>query len=56
VRLRFWLGDALAMCQSDDVEGGACSVVDTSNLADHVGLLNVLACVPRVLQHSPYAR
>ncbi|GAB4819421.1 hypothetical protein N2152v2_006467 [Parachlorella kessleri] len=53
--MHFMLGDALQLCQYG-LEAESFSVVDTSNLADHVGLLNVLTCVPRVLQRSPYAR
>jgi hypothetical protein len=55
VRVQFWLGDALQLCQYD-LEAASYSAVDTSNLADHVGLLNLLACVPWVLQQSPHAR
>jgi hypothetical protein len=65
VRVRFWCHDALSLCAgplaaqlagADGAEGRGYDVVDTSNLSDHVGLLNVLALTRPLLRPSPQAR
>lgn len=49
-KMRFWLGDALELCTDGALPLGAYSSIDTSNLADNVGLLTILAvCQPLLL-------
>ena len=44
-----WTGDALALCTSGLPPEMSFDVIDTSNLSDHIGLLNVLVCcAPRL--------
>ena len=39
-----WTGDALALCTIGFPPEMLFDVIDTSNLSDHTGLLNVLVC------------
>lgn len=49
--------DALALCARLAGEGAAqYDSIDTSNLADHVGTLNVLALAAPLLRRGPHAR
>ena len=44
-----WNGDALALCTSGLPSESLFDVIDTSNVSDHIGLLNVLVCcAPRL--------
>ncbi|XP_031572249.1 uncharacterized protein LOC116306350 isoform X2 [Actinia tenebrosa] len=40
----FWTGDGLLLCTSRLPQGMRFDVIDTSNVADHIGLLNILVC------------
>ena len=44
-----WTGDALGLCTSGFPPEPLFDVIDTSNVSDHIGLLNVLiCCAPRL--------
>ena len=50
LKLRFWLGDALELSSNGSLPHGVYSSVDTSNLADNLGLLTLLVtCQPLLL-------
>ncbi|PFX17637.1 hypothetical protein AWC38_SpisGene18024 [Stylophora pistillata] len=44
LKVTLWTGDALALCTSGFPPEMSFDVIDTSNLSDHIGLLNVLVC------------
>ena len=47
-----WTGDALALCTSGFPPKMLFDVIDTSNVSDHIGLLNVLvSCAPRLKKY-----
>ncbi|XP_022803178.1 uncharacterized protein LOC111340580 isoform X2 [Stylophora pistillata] len=49
LKVTLWTGDALALCTSGFLPEMLFDVIDTSNLSDHAGLLNVLVCcAPRL--------
>lgn len=50
VQVTFWGGDALELCRVGLPRDLLFDVVDTSNLSDHVGLLNILVCCARRLK------
>lgn len=57
VEARFWCCDALALCAGPlAARRGSFDVVDTSNLAEHVGLLSLLALAAPLLRAAPHAR
>ena len=43
------------LADQDDLPLGGFDVVDTSNLSDHVGLINILAATTPLLRKSPFA-
>ena len=44
-----WSGDGLGLCTSGLPPDLLFDVIDTSNVSDHIGLLNVLVCcAPRL--------
>ena len=43
-KVTLWTGDALSLCTSGFPAELAFDVIDTSNVGDHIGLLNVLIC------------
>ena len=44
-----WTGDGLSLCANGFPPDLAFDVIDTSNVGDHIGLLNVLVCcAPRL--------
>lgn len=45
-----WSGDALDLCRSGLPKDMLFDVIDTSNLSDHIGLLNILVCCVRRLK------
>lgn len=48
-QVTLWTGDALALCTSDFPAELTFDVIDTTNVSDHIGLLNVLVCcAPRL--------
>lgn len=48
-QVTLWNGDALALCTSGLPREMLFDVIDTSNVSDHIGLLNVLVCcAPRL--------
>lgn len=48
-QVTLWNGDALALCTSGLPKEMLFDVIDTSNVSDHIGLLNVLVCcAPRL--------
>eukprot|EP00884_Botryococcus_braunii_P019944 jgi/Botrbrau1/6633/Bobra.104_2s0020.1 len=55
ITVTLWGGDALSLCIRQ-LCGRTFDVIDTSNLGDHVGLLNVLAVVGPRLKLRPLAR
>lgn len=44
LQVTFWSGDALQLCRSELPKDMLFDVIDTSNLSDHIGLLNILVC------------
>jgi len=50
ITVTFWGGDALELCRVGLPRDLLFDVVDTSNLSDHVGLLNILVCCARRLK------
>jgi len=49
LKVILWNGDALALCTSGLPSESLFDVIDTSNVSDHIGLLNVLVCcAPRL--------
>lgn len=49
LKVTLWNGDALALCTSGLLREMLFDVIDTSNVSDHIGLLNVLVCcAPRL--------
>lgn len=44
LKVTLWTGDALALCTSGFPPDMLFNVIDTSNLSDHIGLLNVVVC------------
>ncbi|XP_068726711.1 uncharacterized protein [Montipora capricornis] len=50
IKVVFWDGDALELCRKGLPEDLQFDVVDTSNLSDHLGLLNTLVCCVRKLK------
>eukprot|EP00898_Chlorokybus_atmophyticus_P005528 jgi/Chlat1/5977/Chrsp4S06295 len=53
LRIALWVGDALLLCLTELPSNMLFDAIDTSNLADQVGLVNLLACVaPRLKRHS----
>ena len=47
-----WTGDALSLCTSVLPPDQTFDVIDTSNVGDHIGLLNVLVCcAPRLKKY-----
>ncbi|KAG1675399.1 hypothetical protein FOA52_012318 [Chlamydomonas sp. UWO 241] len=55
--LHFWWGDCLLLCATGGLSTCAFHFIDTSNVADHVGLLNMLGGVlPARLARHPLAR
>ena len=52
----FWSGDAFNVCHCRLPRDVTFDVISTSNLVDHVGLLNLLVtCQPRLKQYDDYA-
>ena len=48
-QVTLWNGDALALCTSGLPKEMLFDIIDTSNVSDHIGLLNVLVCcAPRL--------
>lgn len=48
-QVTLWNGDALALCTGGLPPEMLFDVIDTSNVSDHIGLLNVLVCcAPRL--------
>lgn len=56
INLRFSCCEALELIYSGQLERRSYDVVDTSNLADHVGYLNLLIACPSLLVPSPTSR
>ncbi|KAL9951373.1 hypothetical protein ACROYT_G044026 [Oculina patagonica] len=49
LKVTMWTGDALGLCTSGFPPELLFDVIDTSNVSDHIGLLNVLiCCAPRL--------
>ena len=49
LKVSLWTGDALSLCANGFPPDLAFDVIDTSNVGDHIGLLNVLVCcAPRL--------
>ena len=49
LKVTLWTGDGLSLCASGFPPDFAFDVIDTSNVSDHIGLLNVLVCcAPRL--------
>jgi len=47
-----WTGDALCLCTSGFGPEQTFDIIDTSNVGDHIGLLNVLVCcAPRLKKY-----
>ena len=47
-----WTGDALCLCTSGFRPELTFDIIDTSNVGDHIGLLNVLVCcAPRLKKY-----
>ncbi|XP_027036472.1 uncharacterized protein LOC113665018 [Pocillopora damicornis] len=44
LKVTLWTGDALTLCTSGFPPDMLFDVIDTSNLSDHIGLLNVVVC------------
>ncbi|XP_067033885.1 uncharacterized protein [Acropora muricata] len=44
LKVTLWTGDALSLCTSGFPPEQLFDVIDTSNVGDHIGLLNVLVC------------
>ncbi|XP_022803180.1 uncharacterized protein LOC111340581 isoform X1 [Stylophora pistillata] len=44
LKVTLWTGDGLTLCTSGFPPEVLFDVIDTSNLSDHIGLLNVLVC------------
>jgi len=44
IQVTLWSGDALDLCRSGLPKDMLFDVIDTSNLSDHIGLLNILVC------------
>ncbi|KAL9951474.1 hypothetical protein ACROYT_G044139 [Oculina patagonica] len=44
LKVTFWSGDALELCRIGLPKEVLFDVIDTSNLSDHIGLLNILVC------------
>ena len=44
MQVTLWTGDALSLCTSGFPPEQLFDVIDTSNVGDHIGLLNVLVC------------
>ena len=52
LKVILWTGDALSLCTSVLPPDQTFDVIDTSNVGDHIGLLNVLVCcVPRLKKY-----
>ncbi|KAL4517437.1 hypothetical protein Ndes2437B_g06668 [Nannochloris sp. 'desiccata'] len=54
-KMRFFLGDAVELCCNGVLEHGIYSTVDTSNIADNIGLLNTLVTCQPLLLPDPHA-
>ena len=49
LKVSLWTGDALSLCANGFPPDLAFDIIDTSNVCDHIGLLNVLVCcAPRL--------
>ena len=49
LKVTLWTGDGLSLCANGFPPDFAFDVIDTSNVGDHIGLLNVLVCcAPRL--------
>ena len=49
LKVTLWTGDGLSLCANGFPPDLAFDVIDTSNVSDHIGLLNVLVCcAPRL--------
>ncbi|KXJ13390.1 hypothetical protein AC249_AIPGENE11907 [Exaiptasia diaphana] len=54
MKISLWSGDALWLCTSGLPSEMLFDVIDTSNVSDHIGLLNVLICCgPRLKRKLP---
>lgn len=52
LKVTLWTGDALSLCTSGFPPELAFDAIDTSNVSDHIGLLNVLVCcAPRLKKY-----
>jgi len=52
LKVTLWTGDALCLCTSGFHPGQTFDIIDTSNVSDHIGLLNVLVCCsPRLKKY-----
>ncbi|XP_015757151.1 PREDICTED: uncharacterized protein LOC107336598 [Acropora digitifera] len=53
LKVTLWTGDALSLCTSGFPPDQLFDVIETSNVGDHIGLLNVLVCCgPRLKMPS----
>lgn len=49
-QVTLWSGDALELCRNGLTKDALFDFIDTSNLSDHIGLLNILVCCGRRLK------